>query len=204
MTSETAAPAPGIAPEIAIVVHSQAHAVAALNAAAEAGKPVLLLSAVDAGLAAGAGWWREMIAAARDSLPGSSSGERTGALLAGALPSGALPPGALLDCGDDAGAAQGALRAGVEAIVFSGRADVAERLADIARCLGSCSGARVRLPRSIWATIFSHRPRCSAGAFWRSCAPRHRTRSGRKPWRRKPSGMMGWGENSYGNNAGTG
>src|SRR3954454_18106261 len=119
------APAPGIAPGIAIIVHSPAHAVAALRAAAEAGVPVLLLSAVDAGLSAGAGWWREMIAAGRDSLPG----EGTGALLAGTL----------LDCGDDAGAAQAALRAGVEAIVFSGRADVFERLADIA---GQC-GSRV-------------------------------------------------------------
>jgi hypothetical protein len=102
----------------AIVVYSPAQAVAALQAAAEAGKPVLLLSAVDAGLSSGAGWWREMIAAARDSVPDSRSG-------------------ALLDCGDDAGAAQAALRAGVEAIVFAGRADVFERLADIARRRGS-------------------------------------------------------------------
>jgi hypothetical protein len=108
----------GAAP--AIVVHSLAHSVAALQAAAEAEKPVLLLSAVDAGLSAGAGWWREMIAAARDSVPSSPS-----------------EADALLDCGDDAGAAQAALRAGVEAIVFSGRADIAERLADIARRRGS-------------------------------------------------------------------
>ena len=86
----------------AIVVHSLAHAVAALQAAAEAGRPVLLLSAVDAGLSAGAGWWREVIAAARNSVPTART------------------RGALLDCGDDAGAAQDALRAGVEAIVFSG------------------------------------------------------------------------------------
>jgi hypothetical protein len=39
---------------------------------------------------------------------------------------------ALLDCGDDAGAAQAAIRAGIEGIIFTGRADVAERLADIA------------------------------------------------------------------------
>ena len=76
----------------AIVVHSLGHAVAALQAAAEAGVPVLLLSAVDAGLSAGAGWWREVVAAARDS---------------------------------------------VEEIVFSGRDEVRERLADIARGRGS-------------------------------------------------------------------
>ena len=102
----------------AIVVHSLAHAVAALQAAAEAGEPVLLLSAVDAGLSAGAGWWREVVAAARDSVPAARAG-------------------ALLDCGDDAGAAQAALREGVEAIVFSGRDEVRERLADIARGRGS-------------------------------------------------------------------
>jgi hypothetical protein len=102
----------------AIVVHSLAHAVAALRAAAEAGRPVLLLSAVDAGLSSGAGWWREVIAAARASVPAAP---------------GVVQAEALLDCGDDAGAAQAALRSGVEAIVFSGPVEVAERLADIAR-----------------------------------------------------------------------
>ena len=87
----------------AIVVHSLAHAVAALQAAAETGRPVLLLSAVDAGLSAGAGWWREAITAARSSVPTARAA-------------------ALLDCGDDAGAAQNALRVGVEAIVFTGSA----------------------------------------------------------------------------------
>ena len=102
----------------AIVVHSLGHAVAALQAAAEAGKPVLLLSAVNAGLSAGAGWWREAVAAARDSVPSATVD-------------------ALLDCGDDAGAAQAALREGVEAIVFCGPDEVRERLADIARGRGS-------------------------------------------------------------------
>jgi hypothetical protein len=97
----------------AIVVHGVAHAVAALEAAAAAGKPVMLLSAPDAGIAGGPGWWREMIAAAREAVPEAQFDS-------------------LLDCGDDAGAAQGAIRAGVKAIVFTGRADVAGRLADIA------------------------------------------------------------------------
>jgi len=39
---------------------------------------------------------------------------------------------AILDCGDDAGAAQGAIRAGVDEVIYTGRADVAERLAAIA------------------------------------------------------------------------
>jgi hypothetical protein len=99
------------------VVHSLAHAVAVLQAVVEVGRPVLLLSAAGAGLSVGAGWWRETIVAARIAVPEARAAS-------------------LLDCGDDAGAAQGALRAGVEAIVFTGRADVVERLADIARRRG--------------------------------------------------------------------
>jgi hypothetical protein len=106
----------------AIVVHSLAHAVAALAAAIESGRVVLLLSAADAARAVGAGWWRETIRVARDSVPGSVAGGYAGALL---------------DCGDDAGAAQAALRDGVAAIVFTGQAEVAERLADIAGQRGS-------------------------------------------------------------------
>jgi len=96
-----------------IVVHSLTHAVAALTAAAEAGRPVILASAPEAGIYGGPGWFREMIAAAREAAPAPHSTM-------------------LLDCGDDAGAAQAAIRAGIEAIVFTGRADVAGRLADIA------------------------------------------------------------------------
>jgi hypothetical protein len=43
---------------------------------------------------------------------------------------------AFLDCGDDAGAAQAAIRAGIEGVVFTGCADIAERLANIARRRG--------------------------------------------------------------------
>jgi hypothetical protein len=96
-----------------IIVHSLAHAVAALAAAEEVGRPVVLASAPGAGIYAGPGWWRELIAAACAAVPAARCT-------------------ALLDCGDDAGAAQAAIRAGVEAIIFTGRADVAERLADIA------------------------------------------------------------------------
>jgi hypothetical protein len=96
-----------------ITVHSLAHAVAALSAAAEAGRPVTLASAPDAGIYAGPGWFGALIAAAREAVPAAQST-------------------ALLDCGDDAGAAQAAIRAGIEGIIFTGRANVAERLADIA------------------------------------------------------------------------
>jgi hypothetical protein len=96
-----------------IVIHCAAHAVAALTAAATAERSVTLLSAADAGIYAGPGWWREVIAAARAAAPAAQCA-------------------AVLDCGDEAGAAQAAIRAGVEVIVFTGPADVAARLADIA------------------------------------------------------------------------
>jgi acyl-CoA reductase-like NAD-dependent aldehyde dehydrogenase len=96
-----------------IIIHSLPHAVASLTAAAEAGRPVVLSSAPDAGIYAGPGWFREVLRAAQEAVPAAQFSS-------------------LLDCGDDAGAAMAAVRAGVEAIVFTGRADVAARLADIA------------------------------------------------------------------------
>lgn len=44
---------------------------------------------------------------------------------------------ALLDCGDRAGEAQGALAAGVPALLFTGRTETAERLAAIATARGA-------------------------------------------------------------------
>ncbi|HZK91504.1 MAG TPA: hypothetical protein VFC56_15265 [Stellaceae bacterium] len=95
------------------VVHSLAHAVAALTAAVGAGRPIILVSAPDAGIYAGSGWFKALVGAAREAVPHA---EFT----------------AILDCGDDAGAAQGAIRAGVDEVIYTGRADVAERLAAIA------------------------------------------------------------------------
>ena len=69
----------------------------------------MLLSAADAGISAGPGWFKAVIDAVREAVP-------------------AARLTAILDCGDDAGAAQGAIRAGIEGIVFTGRADVAARL----------------------------------------------------------------------------
>jgi len=96
-----------------IIIHSLPQAVAALTAAVEAGRPVVLASAPDAGIYAGPGWFREVLRAAQEAVPAAQFSS-------------------LLDCGDDAGAAMAAVRAGVEAIVFTGRADVAARLANIA------------------------------------------------------------------------
>ena len=87
-----------------------------------------MLSALDAGIYAGPGWWKAVTDAAREAVPGARFT-------------------AILDCGDDAGVAQGAIRAGIEAMVFTGRADVAERLSAITAAAGS--SLLIRRPEAI-------------------------------------------------------
>jgi hypothetical protein len=97
-----------------IVIHSLAQAIAALRAAARADCPVVLVSAPDAGGYVGPGWFGGLVAAAREAVPEARFA-------------------AFLDCGEDVGAALAAIRSEIEGIVFTGRPDVARRLADIAR-----------------------------------------------------------------------
>jgi acyl-CoA reductase-like NAD-dependent aldehyde dehydrogenase len=99
---------------VVIVVHSLAQAIGALMAAARTGRSVVLASASGAGSYGGPGWFGALIAAAREAVPEARFF-------------------ALLDCGDDVGAALAAIRSEIEGVVFTGRADVARRLADIAR-----------------------------------------------------------------------
>src|SRR5215469_12619967 len=80
-------------------------------AAAQAGREIVLASAP------GPGWFKALVAAARDAVPGASCTS-------------------LLDCGDSVGAALAAIRAEVEGVTFIGREDAAGRLADIARQQG--------------------------------------------------------------------
>jgi hypothetical protein len=73
----------------------------------------------------------------------------------------------MLDCGDDAGAAQGAIRAGIETVIFIGRADVAERLAAIAdgkggRLLTARPDALLDLGRWFFADAETLRRHCAA------------------------------------------
>ncbi|WP_146205906.1 hypothetical protein [Azospirillum sp. TSH58] len=101
-----------------IRIHSLTEADIACAAAADLGVPLLLVSAPGAAASAGAGWFREVVARA-----------------AARHPSVAMT--AVLDCADRPGDALGALSAGVAMLLFSGRADVAERLADIAAQRGA-------------------------------------------------------------------
>jgi hypothetical protein len=100
--------------EALIIIHSLFQATAALTAAVRAGHPVVLVSAPDAGGYAGPGWFKALVATAREAVPD-------------------VRCSSLLDCGDNVGVALAAIRAEVEGVIFTGRPDVADRLTDIAR-----------------------------------------------------------------------
>jgi hypothetical protein len=102
------------ADEARIIIHSLFQATTVLTASARAGRPVVLVSAPDAGGYVGPGWFKALTAAAREAVPDARCSS-------------------LLDCGDNVGAALAAIRAEVEGVIFTGRPDVARRLADIAR-----------------------------------------------------------------------
>lgn len=98
----------------AVVVHSLADAEAALKAAAALHRPVVLLSAPGAAAYAGAGWFAALVARARRRHPTAAAS-------------------AVLDCGRRADLVQGALRQGLEDVLYVGPRATAARLADIAR-----------------------------------------------------------------------
>jgi len=75
---------------------------------------VVLVSAPNAGGYAGPGWFKALVAAAREAVPDISCST-------------------FLDCGDNIGAALAAIRAEAQGVIFTGRPDVARRLADIAQ-----------------------------------------------------------------------
>ena len=102
----------------AIIIHGLDDARAALRAARELRVPVTVISAPGGGSHAGPGWFNEVVAQARNAFPDVSVT-------------------AILDCDDAPGHVLGALRAGVKAVRFTGRADVALKLADIAMAQGA-------------------------------------------------------------------
>jgi hypothetical protein len=130
-----------------VVVHTLAHAVGVLKGGARLGQPVILASAPDAGIYAGPGWWSALVAAAREAVPDTCFAT-------------------LLDCGDRASAALAAIRAGVEQVVFTGRADVARRLAEIAaqhgvRLLAERPTAALDLDDAFFASETESERRCA-------------------------------------------
>ncbi len=106
--------------EQAIIVHSLAHARAALRAAAAHAVPVTLLSGPGAAGYAGPEWFRELVAAATAEHPTTRVT-------------------AVLDCGAAPGYALAALRAGLKAIRFEADPAVGKRIAELA----ADHGARV-------------------------------------------------------------
>ena len=98
----------------AVVVHDLAEAKAALCAAIESGHPIAIWSAPEAALYAGTGWFAAVERRARAANPGASARF-------------------VLDCGERADLVQEAFREGIKETCFTGRASLAERLADIAR-----------------------------------------------------------------------
>ncbi|MDR6771198.1 hypothetical protein [Azospirillum sp. BE72] len=97
-----------------ILIRGLDDARAAAAAADQAGKPLVLMAPP----ATGALWLRGVVERVRMAHPG-------------------LEIAGLLDCGDRAGEAQGALAAGLRLVLFTGRADVADRLAAIAAARGT-------------------------------------------------------------------
>ena len=73
----------------------------------------MLLSAPGAGSYVGPGWFGALVDAAREAVPDARFS-------------------AFLNCGNDVGAALAAIRSEIQGVVFTGRADIARRLADIA------------------------------------------------------------------------
>jgi hypothetical protein len=100
-------------PGRAVIVHALDHALAALSAAARADCPVTLLSPPGAAAYMGPLLFQSIIEQACAQYP-------------------AVAVEAVLDCGTRAGDALAALRQGIPAIRFTGRADVADKLAAIA------------------------------------------------------------------------
>jgi hypothetical protein len=112
-------PADGASDRRAVVVHGRADVARAARIAAERGCPVTLLTAPGAADYAGPDVLMSMIEAGLAEAPGADVR-------------------ATIDCGDAAGRAQAALRAGWRCLVFTGHADARLRLQGIAEQYGAC------------------------------------------------------------------
>jgi len=101
----------------AVTVHDLDHARIALTAAAELGRPVILLSAPAIAHAIGPLYFASLVRAARADVPAAHCA-------------------AILDCHRAAGRAMAAVRLGFEAIVYVGTAETIEKLTDIGEPFG--------------------------------------------------------------------
>jgi hypothetical protein len=108
-----------------IVVHEIGHALAALTAAQAHNRPLIILSSTGAVRSAGAGWWRELVAQTRDSIPDQDAEW-------------------VLDCGDEPGMALAALREGVGTIALDTGEPVWSRVAQIA---AQCDASVLKVDR---------------------------------------------------------
>lgn len=108
-------------PTRAVLVHGVEDARLALSVAEELGLSATLISSPSAASHGGAGWFLEMCGSAAAAAPNVSVT-------------------AIVDCDDRAGDAQGALAVGAKHILFTGRAEAAARLADIAAASGAAVG----------------------------------------------------------------
>lgn len=95
------------------VIHGKRHLLAALAAGAASGRPVIVLSGASAGAYAGATWLLVLVRQCQATFPD-------------------VPLTVMLDCGDRAGDALAALKAGVRDVIFTGHPGAAQRLAKIA------------------------------------------------------------------------
>lgn len=105
-------------PAACFTIHSLTHLRAALAAGAESGRPIVALSAVGASGFAGAAWFAALIEQGRGEFPD-------------------VPLTAMLDCADRAGDVRAALRLGLRYVIFTGHAEAAVRLGDIASRTGA-------------------------------------------------------------------
>ncbi len=105
-------------PAPVILIYSLDDAHAALAAAETTGRPVTLQSGPDMAHAAGVRYFKEMHVILKDAFPNQAFGFR-------------------IDCADAPGLALAALRIGLSDILFSGRPEVAAKLAAIATKKGA-------------------------------------------------------------------
>jgi hypothetical protein len=132
----------------AIIVHSVEQALAAAAAASDLASPLVLRSAPGAGSYLGVGWFMALTE-----------------LLAARFP--ALTATIVLDCADEAGTAMGALRRGLKHVRFTGRPDVAAKLAAIAAAQGAALDDDPRPPLDLLGRVD---PGADARAWLAGCS----------------------------------